>query len=186
MNNDRPVDLAFGFARQGLGKDHGAGAGPDSRRQARQEDQGAFERALAETPAQAAPASMPLGSPFALLGGASVPPAPAARADLDREVRQTVKHLLVSDQDSAGPRTVRMDLADEFMEGVTVSVFEEGGVLTATFGCESSQAQARAASLAPRLAEALAASLGRDCLICVLDGKGVDLHPGYWRAGGHA
>ena len=71
------------------------------------------------------------------------------------------------------------------MEGVSVSVFEDGGALAVLFAARAS-AQRRVSALAQGLADGLAASLRRLVRINLQDRDGADVHPGQWLADGSA
>ena len=130
--------------------------------------------------------SAPL-TPFGLFGPAppQAPP-PDAASGLEESLRLAAGRLLVSDQGGGGRREVRVELDEGFMEGVSVSVFEDGGALAVLFRCASERAQRRVSALAQGLADGLAASLRRLVRINLQDRDGADVHPGQWLADGSA
>nr|MBF0685031.1 hypothetical protein [Pseudomonas sp.] len=109
--------------------------------------------------------------PFQLLGSGGLPGLPAAAHEghdiakrLARDVGTAVERLLVSDG-SSGRREVRIDLADESLPGVSVSVFEEQGRVVAAFVCANETSRERLVACAATLASELAQALSRDAMI---------------------
>lgn len=181
MSTDRRTGLDTGLTRNSPGWDQGYGSDKKHRNKPAEDDTNAFKRAMSE-PAQ--PMAQPPVTPFGLFGAAAIPlPAPdTAARQLEESVGLAAKRLLVSDQGSSGPRAVRMDLADEFLPDVSVSLYEEGGQLVVAFRCGTEDAQARVSTLAPGLAADLAKSLSRTVRVSLQDKEGADIHPGNWEA----
>lgn len=167
------LDTAVPQGMPGSSTQYGAG-GAGVRGEASKDDRQAFQQAMssepAGTPAEAAPADVP--RPFALFGAFSSPaPALAAGAapvpgDLSRDLQQAAGRLLVGDG-SSGRREVRIDLKDEVLPGVTVSVYEDQGRLVADFVCASEPSREKLCACAPTLASELAGSLNRAVLVRV-------------------
>ena len=134
----------------------------------------------------AARMSAPL-TPFGLFGPAppQAPAAPDAASGLEESLRLAAGRLLVSDQGGGGRREVRVELDEGFMEGVSVSVFEDGGALAVLFRCASERAAARVrAGAGPgRWPGRQPAAAGP---INLQDRDGADVHPGQWLADGSA
>lgn len=190
MSTDRRIDLEIGLSQGGAGWDARKGGDGERRRDADDADSQAFARVLkgvADESQEAARMSAPL-TPFGLFGAA--PPQASAEpqlsSELEESLRLAARRLLVSDQDGSGRREVRVELDEGFMEGVSVSVFEEGGALVVLFRCATQSAQRRVSALAQGLADGLAASLRRLVRISLLDHDDVDVHPGQWMADGSA
>ena len=172
--SDRRVDLELAIAR-GMPGLPGSGAG-DVRREASDADLHAFEQALAregkderqEQPPhrQQQPADAPT-RPFGLFGAPlSAAPAPAAApAGLSQALCAAAGRLLVSD--GGGRREVRIDLKNEVLPGVTVSVYEDEGRLVAAFACASEASREKLCACAGALAAELARSLARAALVRV-------------------
>lgn len=181
MSIDRRIDLHTSVAQQ----DHAdlAQSDPGLRRNASDADRQAFERALSQprdesadeaerqpAPQQAADA-MP--RPFGLFA-AGVPCAMPADAEaagdvaatLGRDLVEAADRLLVGDG-SSGRREVRVELKDDVLPGVTVSVYHEAGRVVAAFACASEASREKLCAAAPALAAELAQSLDRACLVRV-------------------
>ncbi len=62
---------------------------------------------------------------------------------------------------SQGRRQVRVELKDDVLPGVSVSVYEDGGRVIADFVCANETSRERLAAMARPLAEQLADSLAR-------------------------
>ncbi|SAI25414.1 Uncharacterised protein [Bordetella ansorpii] len=182
MSVDRRIDLHTSVAQQDLSDLAQSDTG--LRRNASDADRQAFERALAQpqdesaddadrkaSPQQAADA-MP--RPFGLFatGLPSQMPADAAAAGSDiaaalgRDLAEAADRLLVGDG-SSGRREVRVELKDDVLPGVTVSVYQEAGRVVAAFACASEASREKLCAAAPGLAAELARSLGRACLVRV-------------------
>jgi len=169
---ERRIGLDTAIA-QGMPDLSQQGAG-GARRDAADADRRAFEQALAggdQDPAQktdGAPAAQAVPRPFALFGGpaAPAPQAAAAPLGLAGSLAEAADRLLVGDG-SSGRREVRIDLKNEVMPGVTVSVYEEEGRLVAAFACASEASREKLNACAQVLADELARSLGRSTLVRV-------------------
>ena len=109
-----------------------------------------------------APEKLPL--PRLGAGGAAPDFAEATHISGDAALAQALQgsaeQLLVADG-SQGRRQVRVELKDEVLPGVSVSVYEAEGRVVADFTCASETSRERLASLARPLAGQLAESLGR-------------------------
>lgn len=129
------------------------GADPESQRQ--------FSESMSqssETAQQAPQTALPAG-PFALF--ASAVPAPAVHEGVIDSLREMVGRLLVDD---SGNGSLRIDLADDVMPGVAVSVREDAGAWLAEFHCRVEASFIRLAEPAQEMARALAAALSRDAV----------------------
>ncbi|MEN4920214.1 hypothetical protein ABE485_16200 [Achromobacter spanius] len=132
-------------------------------RQASDADRQAFEQAMSQGEADAPPAPPAASSPFALFGaGAPVAAAGAEgqSAALAQALSDTAGQLLVADG-SQGRRQVRIELKDDVLPGVSVSVYEDEGRLVADFVCAHEGSRERLCAMAPDLAAQMAASLDR-------------------------
>ncbi|MFY0478472.1 hypothetical protein [Achromobacter marplatensis] len=180
MSNDRRTGLDTGLARQAPSGEQGFGSDRNQRDKPGEDDTNAFKRAM-NGPAEALPHAA-LATPFGLFGAASreIPAKAAAAKPLDEIVGVAAKRLMVSDQGGSGPREVRLELADDFLPDVSVSLYEEAGQLVAAFRCGTDEAQARVSGLAPGLANDLAASLSRQVRVNLQNKEGADLYPGQW------
>lgn len=190
MSTDRRIGLEIGLSQGGAEWDTRQGGDAERRRDADEADSQAFARALKgadDESLDAARMSAPL-TPFGLFGPAppQAPAAPDAASGLEESLRLAAGRLLVSDQGGGGRREVRVELDEGFMEGVSVSVFEDGGALAVLFRCASERAQQRVSALAQGLADGLAATLRRLVRINLQDRDGADVHPGQWLADGSA
>lgn len=158
MSIDRRIGLDTAIA-QGSGL-----AQPDAQssgRQASDADRRAFEQAMArgKDEPSAAPPSAP--SPFSLFGAARADaPANATSQALAQALQGSAEQLLVADG-SQGRRQVRVELKDDVLPGVSVSVYEDGGRVIAEFVCANEASRERLAAMARPLAEQLADSLAR-------------------------
>ncbi len=168
MSIDRRIDLDSGLASRFAAQEFDTSAGnykPGS--QASEQDRQAFERALAAgtpTPEPKTPAT----APFALFGAAPVPGTPAAApapSALSDALAQCANQLLVAEE--GGRREVRIELQDEVLPGVSLSVFEDEGRLVAAFTCANESSRERLVASAPALAAEMAASLSRATLVQV-------------------
>jgi hypothetical protein len=108
------------------------------------------------------PAQLPSG-PFALFGAT---PALAIDVPVNQEkmqdvMRTMVGRLLVADgRDSQ--RSVRMELTEDMMPGVSLAMFEDGGAVVAEFECRVEASFVKLAEPAQALAHQLAVTLERD------------------------
>jgi hypothetical protein len=66
-----------------------------------------------------------------------------------------------------GRRQVRVDLKDDVLPGVSVSVYDEEGRCVAEFVCANARSRERLCAMAPELAAQLADSLGRPARVRV-------------------
>ena len=73
---------------------------------------------------------------------------------------ETAGQLLVADG-SQGRREVRVELKDDVLPGVSVSVYEDEGRVVADFVCANERSRERACAMAPELAAQLAQRLDR-------------------------
>jgi hypothetical protein len=147
----------------------------NTRRDSTDSDRKTFEQALARNDGstdqvKAPSADLPqVAGPFALFGG----PAASEQRDtkstpngLTEGLAQAADRLLVGDG-SSGRREVRIDLKDEVLPGVTVSVYEDEGRLVAAFACSSESSRETLNGCAQPLADELARSLSRPTLVRV-------------------
>ncbi|WP_238866320.1 hypothetical protein [Achromobacter xylosoxidans] len=146
---------------------HGSGLAQSdaqtSGRQASDADRRAFERAMAQGGDESSPAPSAAPTPFSLFGAAgaqAVVPADAPSGALAEALLGGAEQLLVADG-SQGRRQVRVELKDEVLPGVSVSVYEAEGRVVADFVCANETSRERLATLARPLAEQLAENLGR-------------------------
>jgi len=149
-------------------------SGSEQRRQASDAERETFRQALsqdAEADSQAADPARVEPRPFSLLAAGGLSGAPGAQHEggeagrrLAREVSVSVERLLIGDG-SAGRREVRLDLADEVLPGVVVSVFEDEGRLVAAFICASEGSRERLSACAAGLASELAHALSRSVMV---------------------
>ena len=142
MSTDRRIGLEIGLSQGGAEWDARQGGDAERRRDADEADSQAFARALKGADGEsldAARMSAPL-TPFGLFGPAppQAPAAPDAASGLEESLRLAAGRLLVSDQGGGGRREVRVELDEGFMEGVSVSVFEDGGALAVLFAARAS------------------------------------------------
>lgn len=159
MSIDRRIGLDTAIAQgSGLAQSDAQTSG----RQASDADKRAFEQAMArkdESPV--APPAAP--SPFSLFGAARADapaPADATSQALAQALQGSAEQLLVADG-SQGRRQVRVELKDDVLPGVSVSVYEDGGRVIADFVCANETSRERLAAMARPLAEQLADSLAR-------------------------
>ena len=139
--------------------------GQTAGRQASDADRQAFEQAMSQGDVDAAPASEPpaASSPFSLFGAGARAPAPGDDGQseaLAQALSETAEQLLVADG-SQGRRQVRVELKDDVLPGVSVSVYEEEGRTVADFTCANERSRERLCEMAPDLAAQLAESLDR-------------------------
>lgn len=183
---DRAISLDTAIA-QGMPDDLSQQPGSGGlRREASDTDRQAFERALAgkgdggDDAAAAqdgdAPAEDGMPRPFPMFGApVSAPaagaapgadPAASVPSALSRSLAEAADRLLVGDGGN-GRNEVRIDLKDEVLPGVTVSVYEDEGRLVAAFVCASENSRERLNACARALADELAESLKRAVLVRV-------------------
>lgn len=160
MSIDRRIGLDTAIAQgSGLSQSDGQAAG----RQASDADRRAFEQALAQDGDDPRSAQSVAPTPFSLFGalsGQTSVPAEAPSQALAETLLGSAEQLLVADG-SQGRRQVRVELKDEVLPGVSVSVYEEEGRVIADFVCASEPSRQRLAALVRTLAVQLAESLGR-------------------------
>ncbi len=165
MSMDRRIGLETAIP-QGTGtlsNSDGHAAG----RQASDADRQAFEQAMAQGEPEAAPEPASAPSPFSLFGAAAAAPQAGTHAQaLARALSETAEQLLVADG-SGGRRQVRVELKDDVLPGVSVSVYEEEGRCVADFVCANERSRERLCAMAPELAAQLADSLGRPARVRV-------------------
>jgi len=173
---DRRISLDTSIA-QGMPDLGQPGAG-GARREASDAERRAFERALAGGQPQSrddgtgqAAAAVETPRPFALFGAPAGPVSgssgqEAAPDGLVGELAQAADRMLVGDG-SSGRREVRIDLKDDVLPGVTVSVYEDEGRLVAAFVCASEASREKLNACAQTLAGELARSLARAVLVRV-------------------
>ncbi|KGD93702.1 hypothetical protein JL37_14770 [Achromobacter sp. RTa] len=160
MSMDRRIGLETAIP-QGMGTLSNSD-GHASGRQASDTDRQAFDRAMSQSETEAVPAPPAALSPFSLFGAAAPAAAQAggqAQA-LARALSDSAEQLLVADG-SNGRRQVRVELKDDVLPGVSVSVYEEEGRCVAEFICANESSRERLCAMAPELAVQLAESLGR-------------------------
>ena len=169
MSIDRRIGLDTAIAQgSGLAHSDGQAAG----RQASDADRRAFEQALAQGQDADAqkPAPPAAATPFSLFGAAAAaaaaPPADTPSQALAEALLGSAEQLLVADG-SQGRRQVRVELKDDVLPGVSVSVYEEEGRVVADFVCANETSRERLTAMARPLAEQLADSLGRDARVRV-------------------
>lgn len=121
-----------------------------------------FQQAMhAPDPAMQNP--LPSG-PFALFGASSSPviqSAQVASESLSYLMQSMVQQLMVTDG-SQSFRRVRMELTEDVMPGVVLTLGEEEGAVVAEFTCRLEEAYRRLSQPAQSLASQLAITLGRD------------------------
>ena len=105
-------------------------------------------------------------------GNAPVAPAPID-AQLYRRIGDVVERLMVGDGRS-GNRQVRMDVKEDLLPGVTITVQELDGRLEVDFTCVRDEPRQRLAESAPDHAQMLATRLARDVLVRVQASDGAD------------
>ncbi len=167
MSIDRRIGLDTAIAQgSGLAHSDGQAAG----RQASDADRRAFEQALAQGQNDdgRAPAPPAAATPFSLFGAAAAaaPPADPPSQALAEALLGSAEQLLVADG-SQGRRQVRVELKDDVLPGVSVSVYEEESRVVADFLCANEASRERLMAMARPLAEQLADSLGRDARVRV-------------------
>lgn len=168
MSIDRRIGLDTAITQgSGLAQSDGQAAG----RQASDADRRAFEQALAQgQDGDAQESALPaVATPFSLFGAAAaaaLPPTDTPPGALAEALLGSAEQLLVADG-SQGRRQVRVELKDDVLPGVSVSVYEEAGRVVADFICANEGSRERLTAMARPLAEQLADSLGRDARVRV-------------------
>ncbi|MGY6268554.1 hypothetical protein ACXIUT_02600 [Achromobacter denitrificans] len=159
MSMDRRIGLETAIP-QGAGTlshpdGHAAGRQPSDA------DRQAFEQAMSQGEPETAPAPASAPSPFSLFGAAVAAPRAQDQAQaLARALSESAEQLLVADG-SDGRRQVRVELKDDVLPGVSVSVYEDEGRCVADFICANERSRERLCAMAPELAAQLADSLGK-------------------------
>lgn len=129
--------------------------------------QGRFQQAMAQAP-EPAPATAKPATPMGLFAAPlSSPQEEQVRATVSALIAEMVERLMVGD-DGAGGKQVRMELKDEPLPGVTVTVNEQEGRLRVEFVCSNETSRLRLNAALPREAPLLAQRLARDVWIRVL------------------
>ncbi|MEC4720723.1 flagellar hook-length control protein FliK [Noviherbaspirillum sp. CPCC 100848] len=135
-----------------------------------QQDRSRFEQAMhAPSPSEPqapAPATAP-PSPFSLFGAVapapSLPPAPRSGFP---DAAGLLQRLMVSrDGENA---QVRMELDEDHLPGVTVSLYEDKGLLTVEFVCRNEEPRRLLNQAAAALAQEMADNLNRPVIWCVM------------------
>ncbi|MFD4840249.1 hypothetical protein ACFWP0_22305 [Achromobacter sp. NPDC058515] len=161
MSIDRRIGLetAISQGARTLANSDGQTAG----RQASDADRQAFEQAMSQGDADAAPAPPAASTPFSLFGAGARAAAPGGDGQaeaLAQALSESAEQLLVADG-SQGRRQVRVELKDDVLPGVSVSVYEDEGRTVADFTCASERSRERLCAMAPELAAQLAQSLDK-------------------------
>ncbi|NMK50030.1 flagellar hook-length control protein FliK [Achromobacter sp. Bel] len=164
MSIDRRIGLETAIPQNtgSLAQSDGHAAG----RQASDADRQAFEQALSGGQDDAKPGAPATPSPFSLFGAARNA-GPEGQGEAARDagalaeaLSESAGRLMVADG-SQGRRQVRVELKDDVLPGVGVSVYEEGGRVVADFVCANERSRERLCAMAPDLATQLAGSLGQ-------------------------
>ncbi len=161
MSIDRRIGLETAISQGTRNAAHSDGQAAG--RQASDADRQAFEQAMAQGDADAPPEPAAAASPFSLFGaGAPVAVADASGAAqaLAQALSETAGQLLVADG-SQGRRQVRVELKDDVLPGVSVSVYEDEGRVVAAFVCANEGSRERLCAMARELAAQLAQGLDR-------------------------
>ncbi|HSV47685.1 MAG TPA: hypothetical protein VLJ58_17990 [Ramlibacter sp.] len=172
---DRRIDLNVSVPDYKSGE-LASGLGGSDARPRGEADPGArerFEQALqGGTPAAAAAPGSEAPAPFALFGlrpgattAAGTGPA-AAPAAWSGQIGDAVQSLMVGDG-SSGNKQVRMELKDDVLPGVTVTVQELEGRCQVDFICAVEESRLRLNAAAPSQAQLLADRLARPVLLRV-------------------
>ena len=126
-----------------------------------------FEQALHATQSREdaqSPAAQ-ASNPFALFGSVAAAP-PAADRALSRQLNESLQRLMVDDA-VAGGKQVRMELAEDVLPGVTVTIQEKEGRVQVDFICAAEASRLRLNAALPEQAPLLAERLRRDVLLRV-------------------
>lgn len=161
MSIDRRIGLETAISQGTRNAAHSDGQAAG--RQASDADRQAFEQAMSQGDADTPPAPAAAASPFSLFGAGAAAAAAGADGATDALVQalgETAGQLLVADG-SQGRRQVRVELKDDVLPGVSVSVYEDEGRVVADFVCANERSRERACAMAPELAAQLAQSLDR-------------------------
>jgi hypothetical protein len=153
------LDLRRGTSQLGLSPEGQSESG--SRQDADPQAALQFQKAMGLSASVAAePAALPSG-PFALFGAAT-PPAPVVRNEGLQEVLCSMVDKLMVGDGRQSQRSVRLELADDVMPGVSLSLFEEAGAMVAEFECRNADSFATLSESAQASANQLAVTLGRN------------------------
>ncbi|MFD0669020.1 hypothetical protein ACT80S_14965 [Ramlibacter sp. MAHUQ-53] len=166
MSTDRSIRLDVSVPRFGAGTPDTGASGQQAQPDAGDSDR--FAQAMASPPPGPAPVAAGLPSPASLLG--SLKPAAGAADPLTSElasrVGEALSRLMVG-EGRAGGKQVRMNLKDDLLPGVTVSIEEIEGRLQVDFLCRDETSRRRLVRAAPLQAPELARQLRRDVLLRV-------------------
>jgi len=191
MSSDRRVGLdlsAAGLLRRAFGSPAENRATAD-RSPPDAEAEQRFRDALADGEADASQASgegagdrlsegTSVMSPFALFGGNPSSPevgdGRGAHVELAAHLGVEVKRLMVGDGRS-GNRQVRLELKDDRLPGVMVTIEECEGRLQVNFICRVESSRLQLNDALPELANTLAHRLAREVLMCVQTDDDEDL-----------
>ncbi|MBS1196648.1 MAG: hypothetical protein H6R18_433 [Proteobacteria bacterium] len=175
MSVDRQVSLNLSIPNpnaQNLRNDIG-GQNTDGRDAPDAETQERFAMAMAnEKVAPQQTVANPMPPPFSLYQTAVSPnlasysEKSAGQAELASSLSEEVDRLMVADG-SNGNRQVRMDLKDDLLPGVTVTIQENEGRLQVDFICSIESSRLKLSRALPELANTLAQRLQRDVLMRV-------------------
>lgn len=167
MTIDRRIGLETAISQGTRNAAHSDGQAAG--RQASDADRQAFEQAMSQGDADAPPEQPAAASPFSLFGAGASAAASGALGQseaLAQALSETAGQLLVADG-SQGRRQVRVELKDDVLPGVSVSVYEDEGRVVADFVCANESSRERLCAMAPELASQLAQSLGRPARVRV-------------------
>jgi hypothetical protein len=174
MSTDRRIDLNVSVPDFGA-RNFEFGADGEHQRPLDQPDSGSqerFEQALSKkSPTEPVPperVSPP--NPFSIFGGVgtSAPDTKEAQwtADVSSRIGDSINRLMVDDGQH-GNRQVRMELKDDVLPGVTVSIQELDGRLQVDFICTNEASRLRLNAAASVQARTLAERLHREVLLRV-------------------
>jgi hypothetical protein len=167
MSIDRRIGLETAISQGTRNAAHSDGQAAG--RQASDADRQAFEQAMSQGDSDAPPAQPAASSPFSLFGAgaaATAPGAPGQSEALAQALSETAEQLLVAGG-SQGRRQVRVELKDDVLPGVSVSVYEDEGRVVAEFVCANESSRERLCAMALELAAQLAQSLSRPARVRV-------------------
>jgi hypothetical protein len=166
VSTDRRIEVGVGLPNAGAGLQPGGGGAqprPDADPGARER----FEQALKAGGTAGEVAQGPSGL-FSLFGSAAATPARGAQehAALTSSVGTTVERLMVGDGRS-GNKQVRIELKDDVLPGVSLTVQELDGRIQVDFFCSVEDSRMRLNEAASAQANELAQRLARDVLVRV-------------------
>ena len=163
---DRPIHLDVSVPNFGAGMQPDGNGAQQGRPDADAGARDRFDQAMKPAAEKAAETQMPQ-APFSLF---AAPQAEAARAPRDAalttRVGDSVERLMVGDG-SSGNKQVRMELKDDILPGVSVTVQELDGRLQVDFFCSVESSRLRLNDAAPDQSRELAQRLARDVLVRV-------------------